>query len=255
MANRIWHWHFGRGIVPTVSDFGLMGAEPTHPQLLDWLADEFVKSGWSIKHLHRLIMLSSAYRQASTFNDRNAALDPDNTYLWRFEPRRLEVEALYDAMLTSIGKVERQRAGSELDVFKSEDRALYVLTSGRSPVGLGVEIRKMFPLFDFDDTGVAIQNRERSVTAAQALWWLNNPLPKHFAGEFAKRLLAMPGDDAHRVKQMHLIALSRPPSPQQVQRTLDYVQHCVENEGMSEPDAWARVCLAIYSSNEFKYLD
>jgi mono/diheme cytochrome c family protein len=284
MVNRIWAWHFGRGLVETPSDFGSHGAEPTHPELLDWLAATFIEQGWSMKKIHRLIMLSNTYRQSSRVEakaesgepkaesgepkaksgNRDArpetrdpfSADPDNRYVWHYNRRRLEAEAIYDGMLTSIGKVPRQPAGQPLDPVKSYDRAMYVLTTGRSPVGLGVEIRKMLGLFDYDDSGAPIARRPISATPAQSLWWLNNPLPKYYAGKFAERLLKIEDlPPERRLRDAYRIALGRSPTPAEQKQVLAYLEHCLNEERIDQKEAWTRVCLAIYSSSEFRYIE
>src|SRR5439155_5733274 len=114
MVNRVWHYHFGRGIVGTPSDFGLKGDRPTHPQLMDWLASEFIRNGWSMKHIHRLIMNSHTYQQASDFNERNAAIDPQDKMLWRFPRQRLEGEIIRDAMLAVAGELNLKMGGPSI---------------------------------------------------------------------------------------------------------------------------------------------
>ncbi|MEZ6072840.1 MAG: DUF1549 and DUF1553 domain-containing protein [Pirellulales bacterium] len=122
MVNRIWHWHFGRGIVATPNDFGEMGQPPSHPELLDWLATEFVDQGWSIKQMHRLIMLSSTYRMSSRFHsEENAASDPDNSYLWRMRRRRLEAEALWDSVHSAAGTLNLEMGGRPVVPPLAED--------------------------------------------------------------------------------------------------------------------------------------
>ncbi len=256
MANRVWHWHFGRGLVKTTADFGIQGALPTHPELLDWLAAEFIESGWSIQALHRLILTSATYRLSSANQEWNERIDPDNQLQWRYPRRRLEVEAIYDSMLSSIGKVPRQPSGQPLDLGRSKDRALYILTSGRSPMGLGQEIRKMFPLFGFDESGVPMHERSTAETPAQALFWLNNPLPQFYAEKFAERLLATPNlEEAARIELAFRIALGTRPTPLMIAKTRQYLEFCRSREGLSEPEAWKRICLGIYSSEAFRYLE
>ncbi len=252
MVNRIWHWHFGRGIVATNADFGTQGAAPTHPELLDWLAAEFSASGWSVKAMHRLIMTSATYRQGSKSEIRDPKLEIRDAFVPR---RRLEAEAIYDSMLSTIGKVPRQPAGP-LDVAKSKDRALYILTSDRSPVGLGLEIRKMLGLFGFDASGVPMHARSTAETPAQALFWLNNPLPRYYAEKFAERLLAQPNlDESGRIILAFRTALGATPDPDKVTKTRDYLDFCRTREKLSERDAWARVCLGIFSSEAFRFLE
>ncbi len=256
MANRVWHWHFGTGLVRTVDDFGKQGAKPTHPELLDWLACELIESGWSVKHLHRLILNSATYQASSASNPDNLAKDADGSLYSRFPARRLEVEAIYDGMLTSIGKVPRQAGGAPLDTAKSKDRALYILTSSRSPLGMGVEIRKMFPLFSFDDSGRPMHDRDESVTAAQALWWLNNPLPRYYATKLAEKLVKDHPDKAtERAKALHETLLGRPPGSGAEAAMLGYAEELMQTEKLSETEAWTRVALGVFSSKSFRTLE
>lgn len=256
MANRIWHWHFGTGLVRTVDDFGKQGAKPTHPELLDWLACELIESGWSVKHLHRLILSSATYQASSATNPDSLTKDADGSLYSRFPARRLEVEAIYDGMLTSIGKVPRQATGTPLDTAKSKDRALYILTSSRSPLGMGVEIRKMFPLFGFDDSGRPMHDRDESVTAAQALWWLNNPLPRYYATKLAEKLVKEhPGQPAERAHALHETLLGRPPGSGAEAAMLGYADELMGTEKLSETEAWTRVALGLFSSKSFRMLE
>lgn len=256
IVNRIWHWHFGTGLVRTVDDFGNQGTTPTHPELLDWLASELIHSGWSIKHLQRLILSSATYRASSAQNPDSVAKDPDATLYSRFPTRRLEIEVIYDSMLSSIGKVPRQAPGTVLDTSKSKDRALYILTSSRSPLGLGMEIRKMFPLFGFDDSGRPMHNRDRSVTPAQGLWWLNNPLPRHYATHLAEQLIAeFPGKPVERAQALHETVLGRPASPEAEAAMLSYLHDLDETAGLTEAESWTRLCLGLFSTTSFRTLE
>ncbi len=255
MANRIWHWHFGTGLVRTTDDFGKQGSPPTHPELLDWLASELIASGWSIKHLHRVIMLSDTYRASSAKTPDNLTGDADGLLLSRFPARRLEVEAIYDSLLTSIGKVPRQTPGAALETAKSKDRALYILTSSRAPLGLGVEIRKMFPLFGFDDSGRPIHDRDDSSSPAQSLWWLNNPLPRHYAEKLAAQLIEAHPDPVVRARALHGIVLGRPPESAAETAIVNYASDSIEKSGLTEAEAWTRVCLGLFSSKGFRSLE
>lgn len=255
MANRIWHWHFGRGIVRTIDDFGMQGESPTHGELLDWLAVELIESGWSIKHIHREILLSETYQITATTTPENQQKDPDGALLSHYPKRRLEIEAIYDSMLSSIGKVRRQHSGSELNTAKSKDRALYVLTSSRSPVGLGVEIRKMFPLFGYDSSGRPIHNRDSSRSPNQALWWLNNPLPGYYAGKLAEKSLKEYPNKQERIEAVFETVLGRPPDKKAAEGLRKYVRAGMEEMKLSEQDAWARACLGLFSSDAFSYLE
>lgn len=254
IVNRLWHWHFGTGLVATTDDFGKKGSPPTHPELLDWLAADLVENGWSLKHLHRTIMTSSTYRASSRPTGKAEEKGADGTLLSHFPPRRLEVEAIYDSMLAASGKVPRQDPGTPLDSEKSKDRALYILTSGRSPMGLGIEIRKMFPLFGFDDSGRPIHDRDESITPQQALWWLNNPLPAHYASKLAQRVLEESENTTERAESAHLIALGRPPSPEAARVFLAYIDESMDS-GLSESEAWTRACLGLFSTRAFQTLE
>lgn len=119
MVNRIWMYHFGQGLVATPSDFGLNGARPSHPELLDWLAGEFIRSGWSVKHIHRLILTSRTYRQSHYIDSHATKTDRDNRWLWRFTSRRLEGEAIRDSMLAVSGELNLKMGGPGFDLFKS----------------------------------------------------------------------------------------------------------------------------------------
>ena len=160
MANRVWQWHFGRGLVQTPSDFGSRGTPPTHPELLDWLASTLVDERWSLKKLHRLILLSSTYRMSGNADPPVMAADPDNRDLSRFSPRRLDAEELFDAMFSSTNVLVHQESGKPLDLQKSLGRGMYVLTTNRAPPGLGPDVRKMLMLFDLD-----FMRRDRSTAA------------------------------------------------------------------------------------------
>jgi hypothetical protein len=256
IVNRIWQWHFGRGIVASSSDFGSRGDPPSHPELLDWLAATFVENGWSIKQLDKLIMTSATYRLSSRDGDALAAkIDPDDKLLSYFRRRRLDAEELYDAMLASANLVLPQPSGQPLDVEKSKNRAMYVLASNRAPKGLGPDIRKMFPVFDYDPTGSPIALRPISTTPSQSLFWLNSPVPSYYAGRFAERLLKMDKlDDRKRVEMAYLLSVGHSPDDGLLDACLTYIQNQI-TAGMSKQDAWAQLCQAIYASDEFHYVD
>ena len=256
MVNRLWQWHFGRGIVATPGDFGSRGDPPTHPELLDWLAAEFIHSGWSIKHMQKLIMVSSTYRMSSNRADEIATRDPDNKLLSHFNRNRLEVEALYDAMASTTNIIVRQESGQSLDVEKDKNRAMYVLACNRSPKGLGQEVRKMFELFDYDSSGAPISLRLQSTTPAQSLFWLNSPLVEHFADKFAQRLLKMDRlNDDKRVEMAYLLALGRSPSKQETSDALEYLTACATSQKMDREEAWTSLCHALYGTVEFRYVE
>ena len=278
MVNRLWHWHFGRGIVATTSDFGSRGAPPTNPELLDWLAATFMEGSngatalspsgedekhgrdapatvpWSIKNIQRLILTSSTYRMSSHAS--LPASDPDNLFLSHFPRQRLDAEELFDAMFTTRNIMARQLSGQPLEVEKSKGRALYVLSSGRSPEGLGLEVRKMLSLFDYDPSGAPIAERPTSQTPAQSLFWLNSPLVKYYADKFAERLLKMDRlDEKKRVEMAYLIAVGHPPSPEMLIQSLNFLTQGQEEDSLNRQQAWSKFCQALFGSNEFRYVD
>jgi hypothetical protein len=256
MVNRLWAWHFGRGIVATTSDFGSRGAPPSDQELLDYLAATFMtgEHPWSGKAMQRLIVTSSTYRMSS--HGEASESDPQNDLLSHFPRQRLDADELFDSLFMTRNIMPRQQSGRELDVEKSKGRALYVLTNGTSPPGLGLEVRKMFSLFDYDSSGAPIAERPMSETPAQSLFWLNSPLVKYYADKFAERLLKMDRiDDSKRVEMAYLLAVGHPPSKEIVEEATGYLEQCEKDEGLTKPQAWARFCQAIFGSSEFRYVD
>ena len=210
MVNRIWHYHFGRGIVETTSDFGTNGSPPTHPQLLDYLADQFVKSGWSIKSMHRLIMNSRTYKQSSAHRPAAAAQDPENKLLWRFPRQRLEAEVIRDSALSVAGLLSTQMYGPSVfpelpkgsanrgGQWKTSDR-----TEERNRRSVYVFVRRnnRYPLlecFDTPDTLESCARRNMTTTPLQALTMMNNELVLAWAQSFAGRVLRECGQTADR---------------------------------------------------------
>jgi hypothetical protein len=286
MVNRIWQHHFGRGIVATPSDFGNMGERPTHPQLLDWLADEFVRSGWSIKHMHRLIMNSSAYQQSSDFRADAGKADPFNRLLWRFPPDRLEAEVIRDSALAVSGILNLEVGGKS--VFPplpegmpsrrgywevSEDPA----DQNRRSVYVFVRRNARYPLLDvmdLPDTHESCPRREVTTTAPQALMYLNSPQTLGWSQAFAGRVLSEAGNDyAAQVETAFQLAYSRSPDGWEKDAALtffDRQKKILESrlaageqialpvsapEGMHPADGAALVdfCHTILNSNEFVY--
>ncbi|MCA9206612.1 MAG: DUF1553 domain-containing protein, partial [Planctomycetales bacterium] len=198
MVNRLWRWHFGKGMVESVDNFGLQGATPTHPELLDWLAVRFIECGWSIKAMHRLIMLSSVYRMSSTHDPECAAIDPENRWQWRAGVRRLEAEAIRDAMLAVSGTLDPTMGGSLLHVgnrefifnHTSKDETKY--DAPRRSLYLPVirnHLYDVFQLFDYTDAGVVNGDRSTSTVAPQALFMMNSELVSDAATALARRAL------------------------------------------------------------------
>ena len=200
MVNRIWQWHFGTGLVETPNDFGRNGVKPSHPELLDWLAQEFIRSGWSIKHMHRLIVLSATYRQSTQHNADAAAIDADVRLLWRYPSRRLEAESIRDCMLAVSGRLNLKMGGRGFDLFNQRGGL-----SGFTPIESfsGEGLRRMiyahkvrrerdavFGAFDCPDAGQSTARRIESTTPIQALNLFNSRFTIEQAEAFARATIA-----------------------------------------------------------------
>ena len=271
MVNRVWRWHFGKGLVRSVDNFGLIGEKPTHPELLDWLASEFVQDGWSLKKLHKRIMLSATYRKSSAYDAKAATADPDNRLLWRANVRRLEAEAIRDSLLAAGGLLDRTAGGPALTHVKnrdylfdhtSKDKTSYA--SDRRSVYLPVirnNLYDVFQLFDAPDAAVPNGDRATTTVPTQALFFLNSDLAARAADALAGRVLAKPDlDDAGRVRLLFALAYGRPPADAEVKRVADGVA-AFEKKFAAESDdakcrrkAWAAVCQAVLAANEFIYV-
>ena len=225
IVNRLWQHHFGRGIVASSGDFGVTGDRPTHPELLDWLATELTAKGWSLKHIHRLMVTSAAYKQSAK-GDAGAKLDPDNALLWHFPGRRLDGEALRDAMLAVSGRLNPKAGGPSVfpeippelkaagmpwkvtaDAKERDRRSVYVFVKRNLRYPL-------FALFDAPDRNETCSRRFVTTTAPQALTLLNDPLVLGFAKSFAARVTKEAGTDPAKViDRAYLLALGRAPKP------------------------------------------
>ena len=268
MANRIWHWHFGRGLVDTPSNFGTTGSAPTHPELLDWLARRFVDGGWSVKALHREILLSATYRLGAGYDAANAAVDPGNRLHWRMNRRRLEVEPIRDALLQLAGTLDLTMGG-RVDEYSSRG---YVFSEGntfgrfdfyrapRRSVYMPVvrnAIYDIFAGFDFGNASDSVGARPATVVPSQALLMMNSAFVEERAGEFAGRLLAMPLGDAERVERAFVEAYGRPAGEMEIEESLAFLAAMRETApaGEAERFAWTRLCHVILGASEFIYVD
>jgi hypothetical protein len=273
MMNRIWRHHFGRGIVRTPNDFGKNGERPTHPELLDWLATEFVARGWSIKQMHRLIMTSNAYQMASKFeNAANQKIDPENKLLWKFRIQRLDAEALRDSILAVSGKLNRERGGPPVfpkvdasvlatmrhGIWRAEEdgpkiwrRSVYVYRKRGMPYPL-------FDVFDLPDQNVSCAGRNVSTVPTQALTLLNNEFVLRQARFFAERVAAEGGSNAaEQIDRAYQIALGRPPGEEEKQAGLAFLTR-QRRFHSARPDAnleaLADLTHVVLNLNEFVYI-
>ncbi|MGH9753768.1 MAG: PSD1 and planctomycete cytochrome C domain-containing protein, partial [Blastocatellia bacterium] len=267
MVNRIWQWHFGEGLVRTPDNFGKMGERPTHPELLDYLATHFVKNGWSIKAMHRMIMLSSAYRMSSINPNIAEEADPDNRLLTRFNRRRLSVEEIRDGLLAIDGTLdltmggtlqtgrgtdgENNQARLSLNPEKLKRRTVYLpLRRANLPTLLN--------LFDFGDATTASGKRQLTNVATQALFWLNSDFLNERAQGVAKSLLDQKEmSDAARIETAYARILNRRPSKNEIDQALNYIAGFKQKFAGVKADhkAWQSLCRVLMSSNDFVYVD
>ena len=233
MVNRIWRWHFGQGLVATPDNFGALGARPSNPPLLDWLAHRFIDSGWSIKAMHRLIMLSSTYQMASDDNSRAAQIDPENRLCWRMDVRRLEAEEIRDALLAVGGSLDRRMGGSlltsrtALTSSITRPRTPPPTTARRRSVYLPVvrnHLYDVFQLFDYADPSVTSGDRATTTVAPQALFMINGDLVLQAARDLAAGLLGRRElDDAGRIVRLYENAYGRLPDAAESRRAAAYL--------------------------------
>jgi mono/diheme cytochrome c family protein len=285
MVNRVWAWHFGRGIVATPNDFGKMGQPPTHPELLDWLATEFVARGWSVKELHRLIMLSRTYRQRSDFfTEEHGRIDPDNRFLWRMNRRRLEAESLWDAVHAVAGTLNLKMGGRPvmppLAPEELTDKAFWVTNADpqeHTRRGLYIIVRRnfRFPLFDIFDApvnAVSCAGRDVSTVAPQALWLMNNKTAFGQSQAFAARLVREAGNKPESwIDRGWRLALGRSPTSVEMREALALLATLEHRSANAAPlskvptemaalpparaAALSKLCLALFNLHEFVYID
>jgi hypothetical protein len=271
MVNRIWQHHFGRGIVATPSDFGTRGSPPSHPELLDWLARRFVAGGWSMKAMHRLVMLSSAYQMSGDDDAVARQSDPDDALLWHYSRRRLDAESIRDAMLVAGGLLDLSPAGPH--PFPPVEKWNYTIhnpfyglyESKRRSVYLMVQRQKKHPflsLFDGADPNVSTDQRHATVTPAQSLFLMNDPFVHECAAGLAKRVIAATEDDAARVRLVFEITQSREPDADDFLRAGGFLARYREKLGSAgkTPDeqqlgAWSAYARVLLTSNGFLYVD
>jgi hypothetical protein len=252
LVNRVWQKHFGAGLVDTPSDFGKMGNVPTHPQLLDWLASEFVRQGWSIKKLHRLIVTSRTYMQTNRPNAHATRIDADARLLWRYPPRRMEAEAIRDSMLFVAGKLNLKTGGRGFDFFNQRGglsdyhpKETFEADGWRRMIyahKIRMQAVDIFGAFDCPDAGQMKPRRTRSITPVQSLSLLNSPFANRQAGFFAERVRREAGEDpGFQVKYAFRLATSRDPNP----RELAALKSLAEQHGLEQ------VCRVLFNTSSF----
>ncbi len=270
MANRIWMHHFGRGIVTTAGNFGRMGTLPSHPQLLDWLALEFVRGGWSVKAMHRLIMNSDAYRMASAHDDEKAhAADPENILLWRYPRHRLEGEAIRDSILAAAGNLNLQAGGPGFfppipqELRTSFPKGKWEMNEPgpavwrRSVYSYGKRGLRypMFEVFDQPNMNVTCERRTTTTVPTQALTLLNNDFTLRQARYFAERVAGAKKTAEERIAEAYRIALGREPAAAEAAANRDFLARQTRFHGGDAAAALTDLCDVILNLNEFVYIN
>ena len=260
MINRVWRWHFGRGIVPTPDNFGLLGTNPTHPELLDWLASEFIQSNWSVKDLHKTIMFSNTYKQASTLVPSSNEKDSSCSLYWRFVPKRLEGEVLRDSLLAVSGQLDKTMGGSLLQVknraffFDHTSKDMTKYDSNRRSLYLPVVRNNLFVVFSlFDGTDAAVPNGDRANTtiAPQALFFLNSKLVLDAAESLAHISIQKAPTQEAQIFYLYQNILGRSPTLEEANRAKDFVLQALKLSENNPVKAMAALAQILVSSNEF----
>lgn len=268
-VNRVWRWRFGRGIVSTTDNFGKLGDRPTHPQLLDWLAVTFMEDGWSLKRLHKRMLLSSTYQMSTQFSEKGNGVDPENRFWWRFPRRRLEAEVLRDSILAVCDNLDLTMRGSMMPL---KDRSYVTGTASKQqkydnprrtiyqPVYRSA-VYDVLTAFDFPDPATSTGDRKNSIVAPQALLMMNSPLVAEHALRLAKQLLEDYPSDQQRLETLFAKLLSRPPTADETTVVLLHLEETIAQfaDASAATDrqlvAWQGICRTLISSNEFLYLD
>jgi hypothetical protein len=248
IVNRVWAQHLGRGLVATPSNFGALGEKPSHPELLDWLTVQFVEHGWSLKWLHREILLSATYRLSSEANPANAETDADNVYLWRANRRRLEVEPWRDALLAVAGRLDRATGGPTTNLADPANvrRTVYAKISRH-------ELDGLLRLFDFPDANVTADKRTLTTVPQQQLFALNSEFMVKQAKAFAERVRKGATTDAERIALAYRLAYGRPPTDAEMQLGLGFLEvPAVSDDKLTK---WEQYTQALLAANEFLYVD
>ncbi|MEM7012025.1 MAG: DUF1553 domain-containing protein, partial [Verrucomicrobiota bacterium] len=252
IVNRIWHYHFGAGLVKTPNDLGVSGGEPSHPQLLDWLATEFIRDGYSLKKLHALILTSKTWRQSSASNSAAFAKDADNRFLWRFAPKRLEAEAIRDSMLAISGELNSTMGGpsdqpydlvinnTHFYTFKDSGEAQY---NRRTVYRAQVASLRDTLMDSLDCPSIGLKAPARGVTATpvQALAMMNNSFVNRQSQKLAERL---DHDAAGKIEKAFLLVLGREPTPEELSKA----QQLRDEHSLEE------ICWALFNSSEFIFV-
>jgi hypothetical protein len=271
MVNRIWQYHFGQGVVSTANDFGKQGKPPTHPELLDWLARRFVDAGWSIKAMHRLMMVSHTYRLAALHDAASVAADPANDLLSGFRRHRLDAESIRDTLLLLGQNLDLSPAGPHpfpsstewnytqhnpfKAVYETNRRSVYLMTQR-------TQRHPYLAIFDGADPSFSTPRRMATTTPLQSLFFLNNQRVHEQAERVAERLVRERPDDGTRVERAYQLLFSRPPTDDEAARAMGFLERAqlaLEQSGTPadrvSPFAWRSYVRSLFLLNEFVYVD
>ncbi len=250
IVNRIWLHHFGRGLVGTPSNFGKLGERPSHPELLDYLACRLMESGWSLKTLHREIMLSAVYQLGSGRDEKNFAIDGDNRWLWRMNRRRLDIEAWRDAMLAVSGKLDPTMGGPTVPLSAPTNfrRTVYAKISRH-------DLDQLLRLFDFPDANITSERRTETTVPQQQLFVLNSPFVIETAKALAARVQKEAGDDAARVQRAFQLAYGRHATDEEARLAVAFLGGTDSPAETNRLTRWERLAQVLIGSNEFMYVD
>lgn len=253
IVNRLWQHHFGRGLVGTPDNFGKLGESPTHPELLDYLTLKFIQHGWSLKALHREMMLSSTYQLSTDRNEANMQIDADNRFLWRMNRQRLDVEAWRDALLATSGRLDRTLHGPSTNLADATNnrRTIYAFISRH-------ELDNMLRLFDFPDANITSSTRSETTVPQQQLFVLNSPFMIEQSKAFALRIEKQAGSNLEdQIQFAYLMAFGRPASERELNIAIKFLktEETEEVKSLNKLSRWERYAQALLGSNEFMYLD
>ncbi|MDB5384668.1 MAG: hypothetical protein JWM11_314, partial [Planctomycetaceae bacterium] len=271
IVNRVWQWHFGEGLVRSPDNFGRLGERPTHPLLLDWLSKRFVEQGWSLKKLHRQLILSSTYQQSTHYDAAAALRDPENRLWWRMNRRRMEVEVLRDSLLLVSGGLDDAMGGTHLT---TANRAYVTSTANVNPVVYQTNRRsiylpvirsalfELFQAFDFADPSVLNGRRDQTTVAPQALFMMNSAFVRDQSRRLAQSMISRSDLDLPaRIRWLYESAYGRPATEVEIQRGIAYVSTFRQLAAVKlkaeelELRAWESLCRAVLAANEFLYVE
>jgi hypothetical protein len=271
LVNRLWQYHFGRGIVPTPNDFGGLGEPASHPELLDWLAAEFMEGGWSIKRIHRLILLSSTYGMSSRGSAQGLAVDPSNRWIWRFPMRRLSAEEIRDAMLSASGTLNYKAGGPSVcppiprGVLAGQSvpgqgwKTSPPAEASRRSVYVHIKRSLLIPILaihDAADTDMSCPVRHTTTVPTQALGLLNGEFANEQAANLAVRIQReIPGSLELQVRRAIRLTTAREPTPREISSDANFIRKLISDSRLEPRRALEHYCLVLLNSNEFIYLD